>query len=110
MAKEKTPADVELARIKANLERAKEVWRTVRWIASLTAATVMVGIIANAAVQMTDRPAWLTFALALIGVGGGPSLIAWRLWVRVSRSRASAELRAAGQGDRPNSLESEGES
>jgi hypothetical protein len=85
MAKEKTQTDVELARIKAELERSKLICGVIRWGLTGFFATLMLSIVAWATVRMTDKPAWLTFALALLAAAGGPSIVAWRLAIRIAR-------------------------
>ena len=95
MAKEKTQADVDLERIKAELERSRIICGTVRWGLGWGFATVMVGIVAWAVVRMTDKPAWLSFALAVVGAAGGPSLVVWRLAVVVARRSAVIPAQAS---------------
>ena len=91
MAKEKTQIDVELARIKADVDRTKARCETVSWGIVCLAVVIAIGIIAWAAVRMTDKPPWLTLILAFLGSAGAPSLVAWRLWVRVARFSAKVE-------------------
>ena len=109
MAKEKTQADVELARIKADLEKAKLVsqeglertrirWGVVRWISALFFLTIMVGIIAWAVVRMADRPSWLTLVLAGIGLLSGSSMVAIRLAI-VVRTKSLAITVATAPGE-----------
>jgi hypothetical protein len=85
MAKDKTEIDVELTRIKAERDLARDQLRhhTIRW--GMGFATVSLGIIVWAIVRVTDRPAWLTFALALLTAATPPATVAWRLAVRLRR-------------------------
>ena len=96
MAKEKTQVDVDLARIKADieiarihtdLENAKSRYRstTIQWGLSLFFLTTMIGIIASAAVRISEKPAWLTFASAILATATAPSFVLWRVYVRVVR-------------------------
>ena len=91
MARPKTREDVELAGIKADLERARIKSRTILGGLAISASVLCVWIVARAAVQITDKPAWLVFALALLGSGGPPSIVVWRLYLRVNR--LSEEIR-----------------
>ena len=96
MAREKTQSDVDIARIKADLELAKEKiradveqtkirWGGIRAIAVWLCLTVMLGIVAWAAIRVFDKPAWLTLALALIGGNASQAAVIWRLQLRIKR-------------------------
>jgi hypothetical protein len=91
MARLKSQEDVDLAKIKADLERARLISNTVVWCFSIFWGVVSIGIIAWATVQITDKPAWLELGLAILGAGSTPSVIAWRLYVRLKRLTASIE-------------------
>ena len=45
--------------------------------------TISVGIIAWAAVRITDKPPWLVFALSIVAVLTPPSLLIRSLWIRL---------------------------
>lgn len=84
MAKTKpTQEDVELARIKTGLEKTRIICNTFSLCVALLAGTVCVDFIAGAAVKISDKPAWLTFALALLCGSVPPSAMAWRLRMRL---------------------------
>lgn len=91
MARPKSQEDIELARIKADLERARAICNTIVWCFSIVGGVISIGIIAWATVQITDKPAWLEFGLAILGAGSPPSVVAWRLYVRLKRLTANVE-------------------
>ena len=99
MAKEKTAVDVELARIKADLERSRLICSTISYCVAFASAVACIGIIAWAAVQITDKPAWLEIALAIVGLGGAPSLLTWRLYVRLKHRTSTASIDDKDKGD-----------
>jgi hypothetical protein len=65
------------------LHRITEFHRTVRTIVLCFFGTTALAIIAWAAVRITDKPPWLQFALAVLGVIVVPSLIVRKLLLRV---------------------------
>jgi len=88
MAKEKIQNDVELARIQADIEiarihadledaKSKDRFTTIRWAFTLIGLVAAIGIIALAAVRIAEKPAWLTFALAILATLSAPSLGLW---------------------------------
>lgn len=104
MARLKTEIDVKLARIAADRERAQLKSRTIVWCYLISAGVACVGIIAWAAVRITDKPDWLVLALAMIGVGGTPSLVAWRLHWRLKRLDASIKADVSEEIAEPSSV------
>lgn len=85
MAKEKTQADVELARIKADLERSRLICGTLKFGLSLLFGTILAGIICWTIVRITDKPAWLTVVLSVLGLLGGTSTVMWRMSISLRR-------------------------
>ena len=85
MSRPKTQEDVELARNKATLEKARLTCDTIVSCLAIFAVVGCVGIVAWAMVTITDKPAWLEVALAILGLGGGPSLLAWRMYIRLHK-------------------------
>src|SRR3954453_19186041 len=93
MARPKTTTeDVELARVNASVRKVELVCNTAWWCGLFLAVTFWIGIIAWAAVRITDKPAWLTFFLALLGLSSPPSLVAWVVVVRLRRKVGSDEV------------------
>ena len=84
-----TPEDVEIEKARLAAETAAKICDTVFRCVLTAAATVCVGIIAWAAVRITDRPAWVTVVLAVIGLGTPPSVVAWRVIVRLKKQVAA---------------------
>jgi uncharacterized membrane protein len=54
--------------------RILECFRTIRLVAGFVCGTASIGIIAWAAVKISDKPAWLTFALAVLTALSGPTI------------------------------------
>jgi hypothetical protein len=79
----KTEEDIKLAQIKADLEKAKYICITIATCVLGILGTICISMIVWAIVQITDKPAWLEFALAILGSLGAPSLVSWRLWLRL---------------------------
>ncbi len=106
MARTKTTSeDVELEKVKAGLEKARLICNTILYCVLALAGTGCVWIIARAAVEITDKPAWLVFALAILGAGGAPSYIAWRLRARLKQQVVIERLKG-GTGDQVGREES----
>lgn len=61
-----TKNDIELARI-------KERGRTIRFAVGCVSFVFFAGIVAWAAVHITDQPAWLTFTISLLTILFGPT-------------------------------------
>ena len=92
MAKAKlTPEDVEMERIKASSRKSEKICDTIFWCFLIVGVTVCVGLIAWAAVQIFDKPAWLTVVLAIVGFGSPSLFVAWRVTVRL-RNQVAEQL------------------
>lgn len=90
MARSKpTLEEVELAKIRASARKTDKICETIFRCAMLAAATGCLAIIASAAVRITDRPAWVTVFLAILGLGSPPSIVAWRVIVRLKKKVAA---------------------
>ncbi len=71
MARPKTQEDVEVARINASLEKSALICQTIVNCLAILAFVGCFGILAWTVVTITDKPAWLEVALAILGLGGG---------------------------------------
>ena len=89
MAKAKsTPVDVEMERINAGVRKSDKICETIFRCFLIANVTVWVSVIAWAAVRISDKPAWLTLALALVGFGSPSAFVAWWLTVRLRKQDA----------------------
>jgi len=89
MAKAKlTPEDVEMERVRASTRRSEKICDTIFWCFLIVGVTVCVGLIAWAAVRISDKPAWLTVVLALVGFCSPSLLVAWGVAVRLRKQVA----------------------
>ena len=69
-----------------------------RWIPGCCGLTFVVGIIAWAAVRMTEKPSWLVVTLAVIAAT--PTFVAWKISVVVRRKPESIEAAAGTESPR----------
>src|SRR5438309_7473162 len=93
-----TSEEVEIERIHAKLRTAEKICDTIFWCVVTVSATVCVGLIAWAVVRITEKPSWVTIILAILGLGTPPSVLAWRISLRL-KTKVEAELPSRGAED-----------
>lgn len=71
-----------------------------RWIPGCCGLTFVVGIIASAAVRMTEKPSWLMVTLAVIAATATPTFVAWKIFVVVRRKPERIEAAAGTESPR----------